>query len=350
MPQWPAPSLMDGALQVSPSQLSLLQRCRRQWGFKYLFNRELATEGVSASAGKAFHAALQARYMAKALTPQVEGAMRDALAKGFEGVEVPLDDYRTLGRYQEALKAYNEHHAQEPFETLAVEMPVVVTIGDVHMPGRFWERMGMRDFHDSLTEGNSGVLRVDMKAIIDRLVRWPDGLVMVADTKTSKDWKASHQVMWERSAAPKAYAYAIQWLAEKHPELGLPRRVHGFMLDSVVIRRSDEQLKRPRKADGPKAHEFQRLLFHFSAEKVEEWRVNALRTVRQALLEWAEGDLGFEESACSNWYGRTCSYIDVCRMDDWHQRRLVLSFDKFKERSNSVFDEKAKVEAEGVED
>lgn len=336
-PQWPVPKLVNGALQVSPSQLSLLQRCRRQWGFKYLFEREPNFEGVAAAAGKAFHAALQARYVHKTVTPEIEEQMLAEVRKGFDGVEVPMDDYRNCGRILSAVKAYNEHYQEEPFETLAVEMPVVVNIGSVDLPPHFWLKLAEHGGIAPHLHLSARYLAIDMKAIIDRLVRWPDGLVMVGDTKTSKEWKASHQTMWKRAGAPKAYAYAVQWLAQHHPELGLPRKVHGFMLDSAVIRREEATLKRPRK-EGKKDHEFQRMRFYYSQEDIEEWRVNALRMVRETLLEWAEGDLGFNETNCSSYYGRVCPFLDVCDHSSWLQRRTVLAMDKFKDKGKNIFD------------
>lgn len=342
-PQWPAPQLVNGALQVSPSQLALLHRCKRQWGFKYLFRREPRFEGISALVGKAFHAALQVRYMQRSVTPRVEQAMRQKVMEGFQGLEVPADDFRTQGRYEKALEAYNAHYKEEPFETLAVEMPLVVPVGSVRLPGIFWDRLKDLPFGSVAI----GSLPIHLKLIIDRLIRYPDGLCMVADTKTSKDWKQSHYTMWKRSGAPKAYAWAVQEMARLHPELGLPRKVHGFLLDSVVIRREESTLKRKRK-EGIEDHQFQRLVFPYTPELLEEWRVNALRQVREVLEEWAEGDLGFNETACGNFYGRVCPFIDVCEESHWSKRRLVLSFDKFQDKKEGLFGEKVAnvVEAE----
>lgn len=318
---WPPLPLLDGdTLVVSPSQLSLLQRCHRHWGYKYLYRRELAARSVSAAAGKAFHAAVEAWQrvgrIAGSEQALVEG--RDKLVKGFEGVEVPEDDYRTLGRYQKVLDAYTAHYRDEPMTTLGNEIPVTVPLGEV--------------------EAKSGTpVKVLIKGIVDRLVRWPDGTVMVGDTKTTKDWRESHQKMWERASAPKAYCWGLMEMARREPALKLPPRVHGFMLDSVVVRREGATLKRPRKA-GIEDHEFRRALFYYSDAQLVEWRENALLWVKTMLWQLGtSGDLSFNETACSNFYGKTCPFLDVCNEAD-DKRALVLSFDKYKDYEPSPFE------------
>lgn len=202
---WPPLTLLDGSnLVVSPSQLALMQRCPRQWGFKYLHRREPAGRSVSAAAGKAFHAALEPRNRHKGpLTPAVEEEMRQKLVDGFQGLEIPDDEYRNLGRYQRVLDAYNVHWRDEEIETLAVEVPIMVPVGDIHLP--YESPFGALESNDVRCQRT---VHLHLKGIVDRLVRHRHhGLVLVGDTKTTKDWRASNQVMWERASAPKAYCY-----------------------------------------------------------------------------------------------------------------------------------------------
>lgn len=317
--KWPELKLEDDTLLVSPSQISLMQRCLRQWGIKYILNREPARDAVSAGSGKSFHSALEPRFKAPKgiITPAVIEEMHANLLKGFAGLVVPEDDYRTLGRYQRLLDAYNAHYRHEDITTLGVEIPIMVQIGTLTYKGR--------------------PVRILMKAIIDRLVRTGDGLVLVADTKTSKDWRPSNQVMWERSAAPKAYTWGIMELARLHPELGLPTVVHGFLLDSVIVRREEATLQRPRR-NGVADQIFQRLVYSYSRPQLEEWRSNALMWINTMLRQLEDGDLSHNESQCSSWFGRTCPMIDVCCEPNPDRRAHLLSFDVFQDRRPSPFE------------
>lgn len=337
---WPPLTLLDDSnLVVSPSQLALMQRCPRQWGFKYLHRREPAGRSVSAAAGKAFHAALEPRNRHKGpLTPVVEEEMRQKLVDGFQGLEIPDDEYRNLGRYQRVLDAYNVHWRDEEIETLAVEVPIMVPVGDIHLP--YKSPFGALE---SLDVQCARVVHLHLKGIVDRLVRHKrHGLVLVGDTKTTKDWRASNQVMWERASAPKAYCWGVMELARLQPDLGLPTQVHGFLLDSVVVRREASTLKRPRK-EGIEDQSFQRIIYPYEASHLVEWRRNALALVKSVLLQLVDGDLVMNESSCSNFYGRTCPYIDVCNEPDdgTGKRELVLSFDKFKPYEPSPFEKVA---------
>lgn len=354
---WPPLTLLDGSnLVVSPSQLALMQRCPRQWGFKYLHRREPAGRSVSAAAGKAFHAALEPRNRHKGpLTPAVEEEMRQKLVDGFQGLEIPDDEYRNLGRYQRVLDAYNVHWRDEEIETLAVEVPIMVPVGDIVLPanapfGDLWcsdpdapkvispfgnfEPQGLQRFR---------IVHLHLKGIVDRLVRHKrHGLVLVGDTKTTKDWRASNQVMWERASAPKAYCWGVMELARLQPDLGLPTQVMGFMLDSVVVRREASTLKRPRK-EGIEDQSFQRIIYPYEASHLVEWRRNALALVKSVLLQLVDGDLVMNESACSNFYGRSCGYLDVCNEPDdgTGRRAMILGFDKFADYKPSPFEKVA---------
>lgn len=316
---WPPIKIEDDTLTFSPSQISLMQRCTRQWGYKYILNREPATDSVSSGSGKAFHSALEPRFKAPrgVITPGVVEAMHLNLLKGFQNVQIPEDDYRTLGRYQRLLDAYNAHYKNEQLTTLGVEIPIMVQVGTLTYQGR--------------------PIRILMKAIIDRLVRTGDGLVLVADTKTSKDWRPSNQVMWERAAAPKAYTWGVMELARLAPELGLPPVVHGFMLDSVVVRREEATLRSPRR-NGVADQVFQRIVYSYTREQLEEWRRNALLWIEGMLRQHEQGELSHNESQCSSWFGRTCPYINICCEPDAKKRKFLLSFDVFQDRRPSPFE------------
>lgn len=343
----PPLEMLDGdTLVFSPSGLDLLKACQRHWSFRYLWRRQRATFSASQVAGKAFHAALQLRYqMARSgpVTPEVQEAMEARLSEGFQGVELPLDEHRTETRFREVLRGFNKHYGAENFEVLGCEVPLAVPLGEVEPPDGFWMAATGRT---NFKEGSfyKKPVRVVLKGIIDRLLRMADGTVMVADTKTMSDWKEQQQTAWQAAAAPKAYAWGLQELSRRHPELGLPTQVHGFLLEAVVVRKPlspDTQAKAEKSAAyaaklRPR-EEFFRLPFYYSQESLEEWRANTLAWVRTLLDNYARGELPYNERHCCNWYSGNCPFWDCCSQPV-AQRELVLASDLYMPYERSPFE------------
>lgn len=324
----PPLDLQNGALVISPSGLDLLKSCMRHWGYKYLHLRERNTPMAARTAGKALHAALQARYQtARSAAPDEAAieAMNAALAAEFSKAgEMPLDEWRSEARYREVVRFYNEHYGAENFEVLACELPLGVPLGVIRGP--------------------EGELPVLLKGIIDRLVRFPDNTHWVMDTKTMSQWKESQQSFWQAAAAPKAYAWGVQELARLEPELGLPATVTGFYLEAVVVRKpfAESTLAKAAKSEAYAAKleprtEFKRLPFFYNQATLTEWRQNTLTWLQIMVDAHAAGALPFNERHCASWYGGSCPFWDVCSVPE-EQRALVLGSDLYRSYERSPFD------------
>lgn len=307
--QWPPlPLDASGALHVSVSQLDKFKTCPTFWGYQYLFRRERVAAPVPRAAGKALHAALEARYTGKDTTTQEQ-----ALVSGFAGMDMSLDEYRTPARFLDVLRGYNQTWQKEPFTVLGAELGLSVPLGTV------------------TTVAGTGLRRdwpIILDSVIDLLVRWESGEVFVMDTKTMNRWGDMQLVQWENAGAPKGYAWAVQEARRLGLRDDLPERVHGFCLNAVVIR---PPLKRTSVAgDGLPRTEYHRHRCYYSQAHLEEWRANTLLWVETLLRYVAAGAFPMNERSCANHYGARCPFLDVCSVPP-EQRELVLATDLFQD-------------------
>jgi hypothetical protein len=306
----PTLQLVDGRLLVSPTQIETIKQCFTQWRWKYLHRRVANRPSPARDGGKAMHSGLELIFKGRLAGKDEQSVMeaaRTALHDGFKGIDLPEDEYRTEARYQAVLEAYVAHwkNQGEEFETLAVERPFEVPLGQIAMA--------------------HGMVPVHLRGIIDRVVAWGN-VAYVADTKTMNDWGSRKQDEWERAAAPKLYAYALNQLAS---ELKLPGTVQGFMLDAIVIRKptTNPRAKLPRE-------EFHRLRYPYTEAQLIETRDNALAWVQMAVDQAASGRFLMQEQSCANLWGRRCDYWEVCSVPV-EQRAMVLASDYFMDKVES---------------
>jgi len=301
----PKLSLLGGdTLVISPSQLEEIKRCPRAWLYRYIFRRVKVGAHGAREGGKAFDAAMNMRYTKLGSSPvlagsELEHAMKQAIDDGFAGLDLPLEEYRTPVLYKSVLDAYNQQWGREAFEVVGVQVPLAVPLGVV-----------------------AGV-QVVLQGIPDMLVRQPDGQVYVWDSKTMNDWSDRKLVEWENNSQTKSYAWGFQELARLHPELGLPERIAGFMLNAIIIRKPSDspRVKLPR-------IEFRRPVFLYTQEQLEEWRTDALAWIGMA-LQWVANDhFPQNEKSCANHYGKACPYLGVCTFPK-HQREMILGSDEY---------------------
>lgn len=330
------PLLGHDTLVISITQLEKIKTCARMWLYNYLYRRVRASVSPAAQGGKAFDAALNYRYQTLGnapCTPEVEAEMLRIIDAAYEGVELPLDEYRTAARYKEVVQAYNEHWQGEPFEVLGVQVPFAVELGSVEVPSQFWWRRGEVPFTGEVTcfDGNvegrwdARRIRVILHGILDLFVRL-NNHVMIVDTKTSKSGKEG---AYENSSQMKGYSWALPELARTNPDAGLPERVHGCFINEVVIREPYRNPAYAQRATTKARNEFKRTLPAFyTPERLEEWRQDTLLHVEQALGWVARNHFPQSEKHCSFYYGSKCPYIGVCSLPA-EQRHLALASDEF---------------------
>lgn len=299
----PSLELLDGeTLVVDNSALEAFKACPRMFLYKHVYKRVRSGAAPARDAGKALHLALETRYLvaqSRAADADVEARMLARLHEGFAGVEMPMDEYRTEGRFAEVLRAYNQFWGAEPFRVLGAEVPFATELGWV------------------------GKVRVVWQGRVDLVIQWDSGEVEVLDHKTMNSWNGSKLHEWENASGPKGYCWALSKLRELG-QLDLPRPVTGFTLNALVIRKPDSgygRSKLPRE-------EFHRARFSYLPERIEEWRTNTLLWI-ETLLRYADSGVWPQnEKHCASYFGLPCPYLDV----DSHpaeQRELVLGSDLY---------------------
>ena len=138
----PPLQLLDNqTLVVSASQMEVIRTCPSMFKARYLFRRVETVPDAATKGGSAVDQAFNLRYLkcgSRPCTPEVEVEMLALVDKAYEGVELPLEEWRTPARYKEVIRAYNRERQQEPFEVLGVQVPFAVGIGSISPPEGFW--------------------------------------------------------------------------------------------------------------------------------------------------------------------------------------------------------------------
>lgn len=351
----PQLELLSGdTLVVSPSQLELIKTCPAMWKWKHIHRRVRTGPSAARDGGKAFDDAMNVRYRqagAQAVGEPLQALMETSIDTGFAGLDLPLEEYRSATRYKEVVRLYNEHYREELFDVLGVQVPFAVPLGVLAMPAYFWRHYHKACPHEWLPTDGRGADPCRLcgaRRVTDEHIYWPDAPVhvvlhgildlmvqmrdtrevLISDTKTMNDWKPSKLVEWENASQPKAYAWGMQELARRHPEVGLPTQVNGFLLNAVVIRPPyKSENRKPGAKDLPRT-EFHRHRFYFTQARLEEWRLDTLAWVEMALGWVARDHFPQNEKHCAMHYGKPCGYLDVCSVPAT-QRELVLGSDMY---------------------
>jgi hypothetical protein len=264
-----------------------------------------------------------------------------------------------------------------------VQVPFAVELGEVWMGEAFWAAVSRDCQHDWFVDPdqvptdpkcpithcrkcratswlNSPIVsgwaarpvRVILRGILDLFIRVAEH-VFIMDTKTSKNDIGSG---YSNSAQMKAYMWALQELARVNPEAGLPPRVHGTMINGVVIRPPyKNSVRKPTDKDRPRNDFTRTFPEFFSQERLEEWRRDTLLWVEQALGWVARDHFPQNERHCTfhvdaaftnyGYYGKCCPYLPVCPLPK-EQRLTTLESDLYMDYARGPL---AEVKEEKVE-
>lgn len=331
-------------LLVSPSQLADLQLCPRRWHFKQMWRRVRAAAAPARDGGKAYDAAMNIRYTRMgAATPDAacQAAMEAAIHTAYQGIELPLDEWRTPARYVDLVRAYNEHYGEEPWDVLGVQLPFEVHLGDLPAPPAFWIAYWQlkygNDWSTAPDFDGQAVPRIKVRlhGILDLLLRHRDtGLVLVCDTKTASQWGPGQQSSYDNHGQMLSYAWAVPEMrrqlgdAVAPPWSTMPDAVHGCMVNACVLRKPYAREQSAAKAAALPRTEFHRFVVTYSQERLQEWRTSALWWVEQALGCVARDEWPQNWGSCASIFGRPCSYMDVCCAPK-EQRAMILESDLY---------------------
>lgn len=340
--------LEDGWLIFDNSGLATIKQCPVMGKYKLLDRRErTGATAKGREAGKAIHASLELRYkLVGGHRPddKVQTMMDELLTEcmtAAPGVAAG-DEHLTLERLQKTMRMYRDGvrfelgpggrngiykfdgYGEESFDVLWVEVPFAARLGDIAGVPVCW--IGKSD------------LGVRMRQ---------RGEVLVCDHKTMRKWDAATITYWNMAAGPKGYARMIpQWVRDGIG--GLPASVqsrmaawepererlaaagvgsttiNGFLLNAIVLR---EAFDLSRAKQPPTA--FHRHMAFYRPDALDEWAADTLRWCK-TWLDWcAAGHWPMNDAHCTNHYGMTCSYANVCQLPAGRQREIMLSTDEF---------------------
>ena len=329
---------------ISPSQSEVIRTCPRQWLYRYLHGRVEREVDPAKQGGKSFDEALNLRYNrcgSQPCTPEVEAEQLALIDKAYEGVELPLEEFRTAARYKEVVKAYNQHWREEPFRVRGVQTPFRLVLGRVPVSDSFWIRYAaMQGMTLSELSGKMpdslfpSLLIVEVQGIIDLWGELTEHNIVV-DTKTSQNDIGSN---YDNSAQMKCYMWALQELGRLQPDK-FPAKVHCAQINGVIIRKPYKNSGRVAKENDKPRNDFVRPFpSFFSEERLEEWRLDTLKWVETALGWVADDHFPQNERACGFYmdamfrnfgtFGKVCPYLQICSIPK-DQRELALSSDSF---------------------
>jgi RecB family exonuclease len=329
----------DGVVRVSPSGLDDMMACSQLYAYRRIHRRESNRPAGARDAGKAFDAAVSAvaRLLPAHNVDESLDKGRAALAVAWPP-EMPEDEaWRTPVRYGEVLDAYVRHYADEPFDVLGTQVAFECRLGDVSV-ARIVSEPSPVELREIEREQR---VTVKLHGIADRVVRMRDsGVVAVLDTKVKKSWDAFRVAAdYENNGQAMAYCYGLPRDHAVADRFGIPRDVPltTFVLDAVIVRPPYANANRKVGANDLPRHEFHRPTFPYLPERLEEWRVEALLWVEDALRQAASGRFRMNRSACAWHYGGRCPYLDVDAMPNAQQRAIMLATDQYRDYT-SPFD------------
>lgn len=297
--------------RIDNSGLGIIKQCPRKAYYKLVLRRTPAGARPALDFGKAIHAALEgpvsgltfgaalheALEHADKTEPSVERAM-EALDKAFAGMEVPEDEYRTLGRAREVIAAYIKEWAGDKLRVLSVEKPFCVPLGRIE-----------------------GVIAEPVYVFwagkIDKIALNHNDTLWVVDHKTGAKEGEKDHMSWENASQFKGYVFAM--------EQSLPgRKVEGAIIDRIIVRPPTATITKKTKP----RNQFFRIPVRFSPETIVEWQQDTLRHISTWLTYCRDESFPMNDGSCADYGG--CPFWNVCTVSDHSCRSSILNGLDFK--------------------
>ena len=273
--------------------------CLARYRYYKILGRRAAGASPGLIAGKCLHAALAVMHQpGKALDCAAQEA---ALEAEFNLQPTPPDDYRTLPYLKDALAAFRAEWAPQlaGWTIEEVEAQGSVELGVARLAERhvqvLWE------------------FRRDLVGV------GPDGLRYLTDWKTMSRDEEAAVLSYQNAGQFMGYVWAWQ---QQNP--GKP--IHGVLVRRLVLRK-------PSKSGVAFSFPVDKPIL-FDPEKVEEWRRQTLRRVRDILERNPEDPDDWPQAAtevglCRHQWG-CCQYLPVCTQPP-KDRALRLAMDDFED-------------------
>lgn len=281
---------------------------------------ERAVPRAALNYGGAIHAVLAHRYthLGDSLAT-VEAAQMELLHAWFTDAPQPDDEWRTCGRAQSAICAYNAEWPAHEWEVLGVEEEFERVVGEIVDPVT-------GEPVDSVLAGRK-----------DLVVAWHDCL-WVVDHKTCSEWgedlARNQQLLGDRRSFQfRAYAWEererrLKRLADDHlvDDIRLAP-VRGVIGNYLVGRRpfsEDPAAVARRTASAKPRDQFHQEPYVFDDATLDEWREEMLLVATRILRDWRaqRWEQSFDRG-CAH-YGR-CEYYDYCEESPARREAVLAS-------------------------
>jgi hypothetical protein len=301
----------DYELTLSPSSAMTFDLCEAKFSWSRLTGIELATSLAAPNYGKAMHAALAAWYQIPAPSDGQFDAASEALREHFTANPQPesnskgFSEWRTELRAMQALAAYIAKWRLDPdWRILAVE-------------DKFEKRIG------SFSTGTE-IVHVKVHGLRDLVVE-SYGQRWIVDHKTMQEWGDKAQDEG-----------AVSWQFMCYVACDQP--MGGAIGNYIVSRKPYSDPARKPKANDLPRDQFERQVYTYTPEALEEWRHDALETAQRVWdLTMNEGSFHRCRGACGH-YGR-CEYYKLCWETDPGLRLAAALGADYRPRTPSPFED-----------
>lgn len=319
----------EGVLRIDWSSYQHIEACKRKAAIAISLKRELAADDWSLVAGRAVHEALDRRQQAimagERDSDTLLGLMMNELERCFEGLVVPPDEYRTLGRLKEVVGVYQQTFEDEPFEILESE------------------QAGERELGRAMWWNGSVWLpcTVFWQFKIDGVWRNPDTQQRsIKDTKTSSRDDFADSEGGEFSKGEAKYQMSGQFMGYAWSKSTPEDPVTGAVLDQVVIRKPVARVT----AKTPPQNECKRRFFSWTAGQLEEWKRDVLSNIGEWLSACAKTDSQPPPMTRTNCaWPRVCAYFSSCVQTTEEARMQRLAGPRYRERTWNPMTEGRKI-------
>lgn len=304
--------LEEGILRIDGSGTTTAKRCQVEGMFTLGYRRVPARRDEAKGFGTATHEGLHElrnKYGSGPYPAEALALMETIVDVEFAGVELPEDEYRTAGRCKEALGLYLKLYPVEDFDILASEVRKEKLLGNVN-----WT-------HTVSSGSYTKRCRVVWQGRADFICRdRRSGVVSVFDTKTTRDiYGGMDRLLDEYRMSWTLPMYC--WLFSEAPGEGdlAVGQINDCIIDLMIVRKP---LQRPSSKSAPR-HEFHRLPFHYSSERIEEVKQDVL----QYLGQWLTACGHYQQpppmtgapEECHR-FTNPCGFLKVCEQEGWKRR------------------------------
>lgn len=362
---FPPLPLRNGALWVSGTFLDTYMECPRKAEYYKLWGRVSSSPSSALTFGSHLHSALALHFRQQEFAPsptELRNKVATLLEGEFARQPVEEDDWRNLNWALTIYDQFAKKFAREEFELLQYDEPqrcghcIADSAVNPGLPVVSWNEAQVADLkvvalqsrclwcngtgqHRIMSEVpfalplvQVGELPVVFHGFIDLPILWR-GQPWVLDFKSTAMLGDLFWADKAMSSQQKGYAWAWQEIAGQ--------RVGGYLVRAIRTSSPPKNVveqKPKRDGSAPKTVEdwWHETLgehrFYLNEGELDEWKQNAIATVREFLYHYGNGYFPRRTTACApKW---KCPYFDVCSVFPPASRATMLNSGLFKNKES----------------